>query len=86
MKRLSILILILCACFVSVAWGQQPVCKANTWWPEFHRLNMRRWNPCEKVLDVNNVGNLELEVELHHRQYGVFLARRGEWCGLFRLG
>ena len=61
MKRLSILVLILCACFVSAAWGQQPACKANTWWPEFHRHNMSRWNPCEKVLDVNNVGNLALK-------------------------
>jgi hypothetical protein len=28
MKRLRVLVFILCACFVSVAWGQQP---AATW-------------------------------------------------------
>ena len=85
-----------------------------------------RWNPCEKVLNVNNVGNLRLKwsyttgvvvysspavangvvyvgsdddnvyalnakhrcqaLELHHRRRCVFLARRGEWRGLCRLG
>jgi outer membrane protein assembly factor BamB len=61
MKRISLVVLILCACFVSVAWGQQPTCKAQTPWTEFHRTNMERWNPCEKVLNVNNVGNLGLK-------------------------
>ena len=61
MKPIRILALILCACFVSVAWGQQPVCKAQTWWPEFHRLNMMRWNRCENVLNVTNVRNLSLK-------------------------
>src|SRR5208337_3884510 len=59
MKRIRILVVILCACFVSAAWGQQQqACKANTPWREFHRYNMERWNPCEHVLNVNNVGNL----------------------------
>ena len=58
MKRISILVLILCACFVSVAWGQQPAGKCINNWSEFHRTNMKRWNPCEKVLNVHNVGNL----------------------------
>src|SRR5208337_218321 len=30
-------------------------------WSEFHRTNMQRRNPCEKVLNVNNVGNLGLK-------------------------
>ncbi len=58
MKRVRILVLILCVCFVSAAWGQQPASRAD--WTEFHRLNMVRWNPFEKVLNVNNVGNLGL--------------------------
>src|ERR1022692_702939 len=61
MKCIRILVLILCACCVSAAWGQQPTCKARTQWAEFHRHNMRRWNECEKVLNVNNVGKLDLK-------------------------
>ena len=61
MKRLSTSILILCACFVSVAWGQQPPGKCYNSWAQFHRYNMERWNRCEKVLNVNNVGNLSLK-------------------------
>jgi hypothetical protein len=58
MKRSSIVVLIFCTCFVSVAWGQQTTCKAHTPWAEFHRHNMRRSNPCEKVLNINNVKQL----------------------------
>src|SRR5580692_8780642 len=61
MKPIRILVLILCVGFVSVAWGQKPTCKAHTPWTEFHRHNMQRWNPCEKVLNVHNVGNLSLK-------------------------
>src|SRR5580700_9693823 len=61
MKPIRILVLILCVGFVSVAWGQKPTCKAHTPWTEFHRHNMMRWNPCEKVLNVHNVGNLRLK-------------------------
>ena len=61
MKRIRILAFIFCACFVSVAWGQQPAAKCNNNWSEFHRTNMKRWNPCEKVLNVNNVGRLRLK-------------------------
>jgi glucose dehydrogenase len=61
MKRISIVVLILCAGFVSVAWGQEPACGTHTPWAEFHRHNMQRWNPCEKVLNVKNVGNLNLK-------------------------
>jgi len=56
MKRLSISILILCACFVPVT---SVTCYSN--WSEFHRPNMKRYNPCEKVLNVNNVGKLGLK-------------------------
>ena len=59
MKRISSLVLILCACFVSGASGQQSECKAHTPWAEFHRQNMMRWNQCETVLNVNNVGSLQ---------------------------
>jgi len=58
-KRMSILVSILCACFVSVAWGQDVTCPASVNWTEFHTNDMKRWNPCEKVLNVNNVGNLQ---------------------------
>ena len=61
MKRISILVLIPCVCFVSVAWGEQQACTAYTPWAQFHKLNMRRWNRCEKVLGVNNVGRLGLK-------------------------
>src|SRR5580692_5681627 len=61
MNRISRVALILCACFVSVAWGQQPVGKCSNNWTEFHKANMQRSNPCEKVLGVNNVGNLVLK-------------------------
>jgi outer membrane protein assembly factor BamB len=54
MKHIRILVLILCACFVSVAWGQRDG------WSEFHRPNMSRWNIYEKVLNVQNVGGLSL--------------------------
>src|SRR5580704_80396 len=61
MKTVRILVWILCACFASVAWGQQPTCGVYTPWAEFHRHNMMRWNRCEKVLNVSNVGNLALK-------------------------
>ena len=61
MNRISRVALILFACFVSVAWGQQPAGTCVNNWSEFHRTNMQRWNPCEKVLNVNNVGKLRLK-------------------------
>jgi len=30
-------------------------------WTQFHRDNMQRWNPYETVLDVNNVGGLQVK-------------------------
>ena len=50
MKLVRILVLILCACFGSLAWGQQAPCPPQTPWAEFHRYSMQRWNPCETVL------------------------------------
>ena len=44
-----------------MAWGHQPAGKCYNSWAEFHRYNMERWNRCEKVLNVNNVGNLGLK-------------------------
>src|SRR5271163_197054 len=63
MKRMSVVGLLLCVCFVPVAWGQGPSwCKFDTpLWAQFHRHNMRRFDPCETVLNVHNVGNLELK-------------------------
>ena len=60
MKPISVAFLVLCVCFVSSAWGQSP-CKSPSAWSEFHRQNMQRWNPCEKVLNINNVGSLQLK-------------------------
>jgi hypothetical protein len=60
MKHIRILVLVLCACFVS-AWAQQPACTHSPFWAEFHKQNMQRWNRCEKVLNVKNVGNLALK-------------------------
>jgi glucose dehydrogenase len=61
MKHIRILVLILCACFVSVAWGEPLACKFPSPWGQFHRLNMQRFNPCEKVLNVKSVKNLSLK-------------------------
>ena len=59
MKRMGVLVLILCACLLSAAWAQQPASRGD--WTEFHFTNMERWNPYEHVLNVNNVGNLQLK-------------------------
>ena len=61
MKPIRILVLILCACFVPVASGQQPAGKCYNSWAEFHRYNMWRWNRCEKVLNTKNVKSLSLK-------------------------
>jgi hypothetical protein len=50
MKRISLVVSILCGSFVSVAWGQQPAGKCTNDWSEFHWTNMQRWNPCETCL------------------------------------
>jgi hypothetical protein len=61
MKRIGVVVLILCAGFVSVAGGQQPLCKHPSPWGEFHRHNMMRWNPCENVLNTHNVGKFGIK-------------------------
>src|SRR5580693_6043217 len=61
MNRISMMVLILCSCLVSVALGEQPAGMCSNKWAQFHKYNMRRSNPCEKVLNVNTVGNLVLQ-------------------------
>jgi len=61
MKRIRILVFILCACSVSSAWGQQAAFCKGCNWRQFHRLDMSRWNRYEKVLNVHNVGTLGLK-------------------------
>ena len=61
MKHICILVLILCTCFVSAAWSQQPAGTGNSDWTEFHRTNMMRWNPYEHVLGIHNVRQLQLK-------------------------
>ena len=61
MKRISVVALILCACLVPVAWGQNITCPSSVDWTEFHTIDMARYNPCEKVLGVHNVGSLQLK-------------------------
>ena len=61
MKPVPTVVLIFFACIVPVVRGQQPTCEAPTPWAEFHRPNMRRSNPCEKLLNVHNVGSLALK-------------------------
>ena len=41
--------------------GMGPAAGKDQQWSEFHRPNMKRWNPCETVLNVNNVGSLGLK-------------------------
>ena len=61
MQRIRMVVFILCACFVSAAWGEQQACGRYTPWRQFHRHNMQRWNRCEHVLNVDNVGSLVLK-------------------------
>ncbi len=61
MKRISLVVLAFCTCFTSMAWAQKPTCKHSPFWAEFHKQNMQRWNRCENVLKVHNVGNLRLK-------------------------
>ena len=62
MKHIRMLASILCACFVPMAWAQQPASMNSNNWSEFHRTNMMRGNPWEKVLNVKNVRQPQLEV------------------------
>jgi outer membrane protein assembly factor BamB len=58
MKRIGLALLILCVCFVPSAWGQKRKCPASVDWTQFFTIDMRRWNPCETVLNAKNVKNL----------------------------
>lgn len=53
MHRISILLLILCACFEPVASGQN-----GENWSQFHRDDMARYNPSDVAISVHNVGSL----------------------------
>ena len=61
MKHIRIAVLIACACFVSEAWCQQPAAGSLNNWSEFHRSDMTRYNPYEDVLNIHNVGELQLK-------------------------
>jgi eukaryotic-like serine/threonine-protein kinase len=63
MKRIRFFALILSPCSVSAAWGQQKATTCVDNWNQFGRDNMQRWNPCETVLNIGNVGNLQLKWE-----------------------
>src|SRR5580704_1006180 len=41
--------------------GAQAQFRVHTDWNEFHRRNMKRYNPYENVLNVSNVGGLQLK-------------------------
>ena len=60
MKRISIAALTLCVCLVPAAWAQKFTCPGKVNWTEFLNTDMARNNPCEKVLNVDNVGSLTL--------------------------
>src|SRR5580704_1818526 len=49
--------------FGSPANAQTSTTDTSPDWTEFHRDNMQRWNPYETVLNVNNVGSLQLKWE-----------------------
>ena len=55
--RVGIPILVLAGLCMS----QSPNTPSPSDWPQFHRDNMQRSNPYETVLNVNNVGNLQLK-------------------------
>jgi hypothetical protein len=38
--------------------GQSVTCNFPSAWGEFHWHNMQRWNACENVINVQNVGSL----------------------------
>jgi outer membrane protein assembly factor BamB len=58
MKR--VIFVLLLVCLASAAWSQPRNCTVYIGWRQFHGVNMHRGNPCETVLNVNNVGNLTL--------------------------
>ncbi len=61
MKWIRISVLILCACLVATASGQQSTGNVRNNWSEFHRPEMQRYNPYEVTLNVQNVPSLQLK-------------------------
>jgi eukaryotic-like serine/threonine-protein kinase len=61
LKAIHALVLILWACLAPLASAQQGTGNVHNDWREFHRRNMKRWNPYEHVLNVHNVGHLRLK-------------------------
>jgi glucose dehydrogenase len=60
MKSIRLSVSILCVCFVSVAWCQQPVGHTN--WSQYRfDASHTGFNPYEKVLNASNVGALHLK-------------------------
>ncbi len=60
MKRINVVFLVLCTFLVPAAWAQKITCPARVNWTEFLTIDMARYNPCETVLGVDNVGGLTL--------------------------
>jgi len=57
-------------------------------WTEFHRDNMKRWNPYETVLGINNVGGLQVKWKHSASMFQhtpVSSPAVGEWSGIFRF-
>jgi len=44
--------------------------EVRTGWNQFHRPDMMRWNPYENVLNVNNVGSLQVKWTFKTRKNG----------------
>ena len=61
MKQIRFAFLIACACCVSAAWGQESAANSLNNWSEYHRTDMVRYNPYEDVLNIHNVGELQLK-------------------------
>src|ERR1700691_5151196 len=70
MKYVRIVVLVSFASCVTAAWGQQPATNSLNNWSEYHRTDMVRYNPYEDVLNIHNVGNLELKWSYSVDTYG----------------
>src|SRR5690242_10271739 len=71
MKRISVALLVLCVCFAPTVRAQNFNCTAPVNWTEFHTIDMARYNPCETVLNVENVGSLQVKWSARSRNYRV---------------
>lgn len=61
MKGVRISFLMVWACLLPAAWGQQPPTTNHANWTQFHRNNMSRFNRYETVLGVHNVNGSQLK-------------------------